>query len=156
MKILDATAVIAFLSEMQCPEGLIKLSNSCEILIPRGVADEIRKPPGKMMLRDLYDRGVVKIVIVDQVMASQMSKEYPQLHRGECEAVLLAQLHADRKKTYVVSDDSKARKIFHTLEFKWTEELLATMRKKGILDERTYNIKNSKLQNSTFYCRKRT
>lgn len=156
MKILDATAVIAFLSEMQCPDGLIKLSHSCEILIPKGVADEIRRPPGKRMLRDLHDQGVVKIVIVDQAMVSQMSKEYPQLHRGECEAVLLAQLQADGKKACVVSDDSKARKVFYTLEFKWTEELLDIMRKKGMLDERTYNLKNSRLQNSAFYCRKRT
>ena len=56
MKIFDATAVIAFLSEMQCPEGLAKLSNNYEILIPKGVADEIKKPSGKKMLLDLVKR----------------------------------------------------------------------------------------------------
>lgn len=155
MKIFDATAVIAFLSEMQCPEGLVKLSSNHKILIPKGVADEIKKPPGKEMLLDLHKQGVVKIVIVDQSMVSQMSKEYPQLHRGECEAVLLAQSQAGRKAACVVSDDSKARKIFHTLDFKWTEELLEIMRKRGMLDEHTYNIKNDRLQNSTFYCRRK-
>lgn len=155
MKIFDATAVIAFLSEMQCPEGLVKLSNSHEILIPKGVADEIKRPPGKEMLLDLYRQGVVKIVIVDQPRVSQMSKEYPQLHRGECEAVLLAQSQVDRKTACVVSDDSKARKVFHTLDFKWTEELLAIMRKRGMLDEHTYNIKNNRLQKSPFYCRRK-
>lgn len=156
MKIFDTTAVIAFLSEMRCPEGLVSISNNYKILIPKGVADEIKKPPGKEVLLDLIKRGVVKIAVVDQSRVSQMLNEHPQLHRGECEAVLLARSQVDRKKVCVISDDSKARKTFHTLDFKWTEELLAIMRRKGMLDERTYNLKNDRLQKSAFYCRKRT
>ena len=41
MKIFDATAIIAFLSEMECPEGLELLSEHYKLIIPQGVADEI-------------------------------------------------------------------------------------------------------------------
>ena len=154
MKIMDATAVIAFLSEMKCPEGLVKLSDNHEILIPKGVADEIKKPPGREMLLNLHRRKIVKIVNVDQSKLSHMTKKYPQLHKGECEAVLLAQLHEKVEEMCVVSDDSKARKIFHNLNFKWTEQLLTIMKSNGILDEHTYNIKKQRLQNSPFYGRR--
>lgn len=136
---------------MQCPEALTKLANDCDILIPRGVADEIIRSPGKEMLQDLHRQGTVKIVEVDQTRVSQISKEYPQLHRGECEAVLLAQSSKSVEKTYVVSDDSKARKIFCMLDFKWTSELLIYMKENRILDEITYNAKNQILQKSPFY-----
>lgn len=154
MKIFDATTVIAFLSEMRCPEGLVKLSNRYKILIPQGVADEITKSPGKEMLQRLDKQGVVNIKKVDPEKISLMSKEYPQLHRGECEAVLLAQSCKGIKKVCIVSDDSKARKIFSTLNFKWTEELLTVMKREGVFDIDTYNIKKLKLKNSPFYNRK--
>ena len=34
MKIFDATTVIAFLSEMDCPEGIVLLSKHHKIIIP--------------------------------------------------------------------------------------------------------------------------
>ena len=43
MKILDATTIIAFLNEMNYPDGLVKLSKHYEIVIPEGVVNEIKK-----------------------------------------------------------------------------------------------------------------
>ncbi len=154
MKILDATAVIAFLSEMRCPEGIIELSKKTRIIVPEGVAREIVRPPGREVLLDLAKRGIVEIVKVDQAGVCQISDEYPQLHRGECEVISFVQKHTG--DLHVVSDDSKARKIFQTLNFMWTEELLDAMRKAGTISEDNYKIKRQRLQNSAFYSRRKS
>jgi predicted nucleic acid-binding protein len=151
MKIFDATAVIAFLSEMRYPEGLEALSEYYEIIIPAGVAAEITRSPGKEMLEDLAKREVVKIVEIDQQIISQVMSESPQLHQGECEAIAYAQAYTGEKKVCIVSDDSKARKIFQKLNFKWTERLLEIMMEKGLIDDSTYEAKTRKLQESPFY-----
>lgn len=156
MKILDATTIIAFLSDMKCPDGFTKLSTSHEIIIPKGVADEIKKQPGRDMLRELTIQGTVKIVTVDQSKVSQITREYPQLHRGECEAIVFAQSQEFQSKVCLVSDDSKARKLFYRLHFKWTEELLDIMKRSGMLDAHTYALKRQRLQNSAFYSMKKT
>jgi len=41
MKIFDATAVIAFLKDMDYSEGITKLSEHYEIVIPESVVDEM-------------------------------------------------------------------------------------------------------------------
>jgi len=155
MKIFDATAVIAFLSEMRCPDGLEKLSRHYEIIIPEGVVGEITRSPGKEVLQDLANRKVVKIVKVDQQATSKVMNAYPQLHLGECEVITYAQTYAGEKKTCIVSDDSKARKIFQKLNFKWTERLLDIMKEKGIIDPKEHEAKTKLLENSPFYSRNR-
>ncbi len=61
MKIFDATAVIAFLNDMNYSDGIMELSKHYEIIIPKGVADEIKKSPGKEMLQDLVKQKAIKI-----------------------------------------------------------------------------------------------
>ena len=153
MKIFDATAVIAFLSDMNYPEGLEQLSKYYEIIIPQGVADEITKSPGKEILQDFAKQKVVKIVNVDPEKVTQIQNENPQLHRGECEAIVYGQTYAGEKKICIVSDDSMARKLFQMLNFKWTERLLDIMREKGIIDSDTHSSKIDKLKKSAFYSR---
>lgn len=155
MKIFDATAVIAFLVEMKCADSLEALSKHYEIIIPEGVADEIKKSPGKEILQNLEKHKVVKIVKVDQQIATQITNGHPQLHQGECEAIACAQTYRGEKKVCIVSDDSKARKIFQKLNFKWTERLLDIMKEKGIIDSEKYASKINLLQNSPFYSRSR-
>ena len=81
MNILDATAVIAFLSEMRCPEGIIELSKQTRVIVPEGVAREIVRSPGKETLRDLSTRGIVEIAKVDQARVCRILDEHPQLHK---------------------------------------------------------------------------
>ncbi len=153
MKIFDATAVIAFLSDMNYPEGLEQLSKYYEIIIPQGVADEITKSPGKEILQDFAKRKVVQIVNVDPEKVTQVQNENPQLHQGECEAIVCAQTYTGEKKICIVSDDSKARKIFQMLNFEWSERLLDIMKEKGIIDSYTHSSKIDKLKKSAFYSR---
>jgi len=155
MKIFDATAIIAFLKDMDYPEGITKLSEHYEIVIPESVVDEIKKSPGKERLRDLVKKKAVKIVKVDQPEVDQMLKNHPQLHRGECGAIALMQAYPDKDNACIVSDDSKARKNFQTLHFKWTERLLDIMKERGMIDDETYASKSTKLQDSAFYSRRR-
>ncbi len=151
MKIFDATAVIAFLFEMEYPEGLELLSKHYKLIIPQGVVDEITKEPGKTRLEKLEEKNVVNVVKVDHDLATKIQKSYPQLHSGECEAIAYA-LSTDHKNC-VVSDDLKARSFFQKLNFKWTERLLEIMKERGIIDEATHNSKIEKLEKSPFYSR---
>lgn len=153
MKIFDATAVIAFLSEMECPDSLVTLSKHYELIIPEGVAAEIKKQPGKGYLQNLAKRRVIQIVQVDQNLVKKIQNEHPQLHQGECEAIAYVESYSGSKKIYIISDDSKARKIFQKLNFKWTEQLLDIMKKKGLIDPSIYAEKMKKLANSPFYSR---
>jgi predicted nucleic acid-binding protein len=155
MKIFDATAVIAFLVEMKCADSLEALAKHYEIIIPEGVAGEITKSPGKETLHDLAKHKVVNIVKVDQQRTNQIMSGHPQLHKGECEAISYAQTYRGEKKVCIVSDDSKARKIFQKLNFKWTERLLDIMKEKGIIDSEKHASKIRLLQNSPFYSRSR-
>ena len=155
MKIFDATAVIVFLNDMDYSEGITKLSKHYEIIIPEGIADEIKKSPGKEILQDLAKQKVVKIVKVDQSKVDRILNEHPQLHRGECEVIAFMHTYSGEKKACIVSDDSKARKIFQMLNFKWTERLLDIMKEKGIIDYETHSSKSDKLRNSAFYSRRR-
>ena len=77
MKILDATAVISFLDEMKCVDGIIKLSKHQDIIIPKGVVDEIIKPPGKEILQELIANRIVKIVYVDQLKVTNFKQIQP-------------------------------------------------------------------------------
>jgi len=156
MKIFDATAIIAFLSEMDCPDSMEVLSKHYELVVPEGVAAEIRKQPGKEHLDNLSRRGIVNIVRIDQSLVQKIQNEHPQLHRGECEAIAFVESYSGPKKICIVSDDSKARKIFQKLNFKWTERLLDIMKEKGLIDHSKYDEKTAKLAESPFYSRSRT
>lgn len=153
MKVFDATTVIAFLSEMQCPDSLQELSKYYQLLIPHGVYAEITKPPGKQMLDMLVKKQTIQIVEVDQNKAAQLQKEYPQLGRGECEAILLAMSSNDTSTTYILSDDLKARKIFQSFNFRWTQELLKFMKTKNMIKSEMYEIKLERLRKSNFFFR---
>lgn len=155
MKIFDATALIAFLCEMDCPEGITEISKRSRIIIPEGIANEIIRPPGKDRLQDLARQEIVEIVKVDQAKTNQIMNENPQLHRGECEAIVFAQTHTKERDLCIVSDDSRARRKFQTLNFKWTGEILDTMKADGTISEDTYNLKCHRLQNSPFYPRRK-
>lgn len=155
MKIFDATAVIAFLSEMNCPDSMECLSKHYELIIPEGVASEIKKQPGKGHLQNLSKQGIVKIIRVDQNIVNRIQNEHPQLHQGECEAIAFVESYKGGKKACIVSDDTKARKIFQKLNFKWTERLLDIMKEKGMIDNSDYDKKREKLSESPFYSRSR-
>ena len=151
MKILDATAVIAFLDEMKCVDGIIKLSKHQDAIIPEGVADEIIKSPGREILQELISDHIVKIIYVDQLKVKQILNKYNQLHRGECEVIVFAQTCNNIKDMCIVSDDKKAKKIFNSLPFKRTSELLEIMNIKNIINNSEYKLKNKILDRSTFH-----
>lgn len=155
MKIFDATTVIAFLSDMEYPEGITALSKYHEIIIPDGVAGEVKKSPGKEMLQDLVGRKVIKIVKVDPLKVERILNEHPQLHKGECEAISFMETYSRGRENCIVSDDLQARKIFPMFNFKWTENLLDIMRETGIIDDETHASKSNMLRNSAFFSRDR-
>ena len=154
MKVFDATALIAFLSEMDFPDGLVELSKHYSLFVPTGVACEIKKSPGKERLKKLVDDKVITIVSVPEDKVQRMVREYPQLHRGECEAIIWTSSQTTEKKICILSDDTKARKMFVSLNFKWSERLLDIMLEKKLISPDNYTQKKVKLSNSSFYGRR--
>lgn len=151
MKVFDATTLIAFLSDMRFPEGLEALSKRYKLVVPQAVADEIKKAPGRQLLRNLAKKGVVRIESVDPKIVEQIEKENPQLHKGECEVIAFAQSFDADDDVYLLSDDRLARNKFQNLNFKWTEELMNHMKARGIIDPATYDSKINELHHSPFY-----
>lgn len=155
LKVLDATAVIAFLGEMNFHEGLEALSDYYEVVITPGVVAEITKEPTKSALLELIDKEFLRVVQPNRETADTLRREHPQLHTGECEAIAYAIDDSRKEKCYILSDDLKARKIFPGLDFKWTEALLDHMLISRIIDENTHSLKTTALKNSNFYSRNR-
>ena len=75
VKIFDAAIVIAFLTEMDYQKGIVKLSKRYRIIIPRRVAGEIKKSPGRERLKNLVKRRAIQIVEVDQSKNGQHLSE---------------------------------------------------------------------------------
>lgn len=150
MKVFDATSLIAFLSEMNYPEGLVELSKYYKLIVPTGVALEIIKPHTKSIFNDLVSKKILLIVKVDPDHALTIQNENPQLHIGECEVIAFAIEHSS-EKAYLLSDDLKARKLFKNLNFKWTEEVMQFMKERNIIDNETYNKRIEVLKKSTFH-----
>lgn len=153
MKIFDATAVIAFLSEMRFPEGFELLSKHYKLVIPKAVEAEIIKEPGKSYLAKLRKSKFVEVVTVDQELKQKIERSNPQLGPGECEAIAYSITVQNERKNCIISDDLKSRKLYESLNFKWTERLLEIMKEKGLIDDSTYESKTRKLQESPFYSR---
>lgn len=151
MKVFDATTLIAFLSDMRFPEGLKTLSSHYRLVVPQGVADEIKKSPGKELLRNLVKNGAIRIEATNSQLVAQIEKENPQLHRGECEVIAFAESFDGDDDVYLLSDDRLARRKFQNLNFKWTEELMEHMKARGMIDSATYDTKIKELYNSPFY-----
>lgn len=152
VKILDATALIAFLGEMSYPEGIEALSKKYRLVVPEGVAQEIIRPPGARLFQNLVEQksiDVVKLSGKAQARAAGMAGTSAQLHRGEREAIAL--LETEHPQACIVSDDKGARKRFKRLNFKWTREVLGIMEKDGMIDGGTRAEKIRLLDESGFY-----
>lgn len=154
-KIFDTTAVIAFLHDMSCPECIVELSRHCEIFVPEEVADEVTKQPGRQRLQGLISGGVIKVVRADRAKMAQLAYDKPFLGSGERAAIAAVLARGALKGALVVSDDMRARRAFGGVRFAWTEEMLDAMMARGIIGRDTYNLRMSKLENSSFYSRGR-
>ncbi len=65
----------------------------------------------------------------------------------------LAELVRDPKPLYLVSDDHKARSMFPSFRFVWTEELIDYLRSRDLIGEALHTSLLDQLGRSTFYSR---
>ena len=152
VKIFDATVLIAFLHEMDCPDAVTGLAEKCTIVVPEGVASEITKQPGKGLLQKLVGQGSVKMAKLTpdaQALSARLMKDHPLLHRGESEAIALSK--TEYRLARIVSDDKKARNLFKTLKFEWTREILCMMQENGMISAEAHAEKIARLDGSGFY-----
>ena len=154
MIILDATSIIAFLKEMNCPDSLKILSKKEQLVVPLGVVDEITKSPEKEILNVLINNKFLSSVEVEPQLKNRIEKENITLHGGECECIAYAIINNSDPNLTILSDDSNARKKFKNLKITWTEDLLEKMNSDNLIDQKTFDQKTKELSNSPFYSKK--
>lgn len=152
VKIFDATVLIAFLREMDCPDTVTALAKKYTIVVPEGVASEITKQPGKSRLQKLARQRSIKITKLTpkaQTLATRFMDDHPFLHKGESEAVALSK--TEYRRACIVSDDKRARRLFRMLKFEWTREILCIMQENGMISAEAHAEKIARLDASGFY-----
>lgn len=155
MKILDATAVIAFLSELDYPEGLVKIATRHEVLIPRAVSDEITRPSTRGRLEALIRGQAVTVVDCPSEKVGKVRAENPQLGPGECAVLVLGEESRPAAAVFLVSDDRKARQKFPQRQWVWTEQLLDYMLERSLITSPVHQALIARLERSTFYSSRR-
>ncbi len=151
MKVLDATVLIAFLREMEFPDGLRILARAHRLLVPRGVVDEVKKPPASHQLRVLISEGVLDEVSAPPNRVAELGEAFIELGQGERECVSLLESLPSSADPRIVTDDSRVRVRVPSDRYVWTQELLRYMGRKGLLDSESTQGLLSKLATSTFY-----
>ena len=153
MKIFDATSLIAFLWELDYPEGLRLLSLRHRIVVPSGVVSEVTRDRSRASLRALLAAGVIAEQAITESEVEKIRALHPQLGRGECEVLAIAENTDSKEPPVLVCDDKVARSKFPNLRFVWTEELLDYMQRRGLIEEGQHKVLLERLAKSTFYSR---
>jgi predicted nucleic acid-binding protein len=155
MKIFDATSLIAFLWEMDFPEGIESLSHRHDVVIPRAVANEITREASKAKLAQLVRGGAVLVRDCPASRVQVIREVNPQLGLGECEVLALREQMTSADQIYLVSDDRKARAKYPQYTWVWTEELLDYMSDRSLITSIKHRSLIERLTKSTFYSRSR-
>ena len=155
--ILDASAIIAFYSEMHEPQLLHELTNyGYKLLAPVAVANEIskgRKPTWSILKRAIRDG---KITIANKFSSSELltfKKRFPDLDEGEIQVLILGAKMKKRGSEYIcVFDEGPARKIAtrHQIAKKGTIGLLDVLNDLGIIDKKKRETLLNVLKHSKF------
>ena len=155
MKIFDATSAIAFLWEMDFPEGFAFLATRHRLVLPAGVASEIRRPKSRAHLAELVERGCIEIIAATPEAVGRLRDLNPSLGIGECELLALADAELSSARPFLVCDDRAARRRFPGRRYVWTEELLEYMERRGLIGKETLAMLLGRLAKSGFYSRAR-
>ncbi len=151
MKVLDATVLIAFLHEMDFPEGLRILARAYRLIVPRGVVAEIRKPPASDRLDRLIRDRVITVMSAPAERVVSLGEAFIELGAGERECVSLFESLPRTEGDRLVTDDSRIRKRVPGSHYVWTQELLRYMCRRGLLDAESTQGLLRRLESSTFY-----
>ena len=152
--ILDSSAVIAFLSELDNPKLLCELNKLGYILlIPNSVFREIEKGKTFSKLQKSIQNKVIALLDKNDSREIQKLKyRYPSLHDGEIEVILEGiKLNKSNDDYFCVIDETPARKIANQFNIKivYTIKLLDILEKKGIIKDKTELVR--KLKEAGFY-----
>lgn len=139
--ILDASAIIAFYSEMREPQLLHELTNyGYHLIAPVAVVNEISK--GRKHTRSILNKAIEdgKISICNEFSPSEIlafKRRFPNLAEGEIQVLILGVRMKKRETSYLcVLDEGPARKIAtqHKIAKKGTIGLLDVLNDLGIID----------------------
>jgi predicted nucleic acid-binding protein len=155
MKVFDATAVIAFLGELDYPEGLRLIATRHDVVLPMGVVREIRRDRSKKNLKGLLEQGSIRVVEASPAKIQRVRDENPALGQGECEVLAFAEDYFGDPSVFLICDDSRARNKNPNRRFVWTEELIDYMEVRGLIDSSKHTSLLEQLAKSGFFSRTR-
>ena len=154
MKVLDSTVIIAFLREMDYPEGLRKLASAHQLVSPYAVIGEVRKPPASNRLAELVKDGVVSPCKAPAERVAVLRGRYLDLGPGECECVALWESADKPPGSRLVTDDKRVRQRLPGSHYVWTVELIRYMTRRRLIDAHTEEELLRRLAASSFYYRR--
>jgi predicted nucleic acid-binding protein len=155
MKVLDATSAIAFLGELDYPDGLRLISGRHEIVVPSGVVAEIQRARSRGNLNLLIEEKVIRVVEPNPESVRHIRDENPALGQGECEVLAITADRVGDPTVFVISDDRGARSKYPARNYVWTEELIDYMEARGLIDPARHGSLLAQLERSGFYSRTR-
>ncbi|RLG58728.1 hypothetical protein DRN86_05310, partial [Candidatus Geothermarchaeota archaeon] len=113
--IVNASFLIAIYAELERQDLIDKLCElGYELLIPKGVLEELKNGKGFVKIQKDISSG--KIKILESILETELnnfSKRYPSLHRGELEVIIQGLKLKDRARC--ILDDKRARKVSRSL-----------------------------------------
>jgi predicted nucleic acid-binding protein len=154
MKVLDSTTLIAFLREMDFPEGLERLSKIHQLLVPHAVAVEIKKPPASTRMDELVRTGILIVREAPRQRVESLMHKFIELGPGECECVALWETVEHGVSARIVTDDKRIRIRVPGAQYVWTQELIHYMVLQGLLEDRAAEEFLGRLAASSFYYRR--
>ena len=155
--VLDASAIIAFYSEICKPQILHELAEKGHILIaPVAVVNEIskgRKATWLTLEKAIEDKKITVEKNFSQTELQLVRNRYPNLHDGEIQVLIVGTKLKKKDCEYkCIIDESPARKIAkrNRIALTGTYGLLDVLKDLGIIEEQQKENFLNKLEHSKF------
>lgn len=140
MKIFDSSAIIALTTELNDPAPLIHLKNiGYKLTIPDGVYRELTKPNTRNKVNSLISQQIFEIanIPIDQEDIEELKSEFPNLHKGEIEVLIIGKMFLEQKKDFCcIIDETPGRNSAKELNlpFHGILGILSKLKDKDIID----------------------
>jgi predicted nucleic acid-binding protein len=155
--VLDASAIIAFYSEICKPQILHELTEKGHVLIvPTAVVTEIskgRKSTWSTLEKAIEEKKITVETDFSQTELQLVRNRYPNLHDGEIQVLIVGiKLKKKAAEYKCIIDESPARKIAkrNQIAITGTYGLLDVLNDLGVIEERQKENFLNKLEHSKF------
>ena len=145
----DSVVLIKLLGKMKCRDGIINLSQHCDMVVPEGVIAEVKNPSGWKILHGLIQEKIMSTVHVNQINVQLIMNKH-NLGQGESEVIAYAKLYNNRNICIVTDDKRVQKRTSNQIFVKTTADLINIMKSVKAINDFEYKIKQNKLEKLDF------